>query len=539
MFGSILLMSIMMLFILKYDKEFKLKFRRFKKMPEEDGSFEYGSSRWATKKEIKKNYKTWTIDSKLKSGGIPVTYMDGKYYYSDKFDHTLIIGSTGSGKTISCILPLIFNLANAGESMVINDTKGELYSYTADYLKKHGYQIRIINLRDALASDGWNPLHLPYKYYKKNNIDEAGDMIENFSKSLCKNLSSKDMYWEKSANAVLNALCYALIEDAPSESQVNLYSIYNLLVEHGTKTIDRFNSLDLYFQQKPFGSLSKMSYATGSFAKGETRATLFSVLATVIKMFSDTGIANLTSRTDFELDDIGKKKTAVFLIIPDEKESRHELASLFIDQCYQALVNTAQNMKDGKMPVRVNFILDEFANMPPISSISNKITVSRSRNIRFYLVIQDFDQIKETYKDSAGTIKSNCTNWIYLLTSDNETAKEISNRLGKYTISSNRISTSTRLEQLDYNISSDKSLIGRELLMPDELMRFKLGEGLFMATRQYPIKSNFIPISNYGFKIKMSVIPKKQKDFKIDCFNLDEFRKKKIQDEEDKKVDLV
>ena len=256
-------------------------------------------------------------------------------------------------------------------------------------------------------------------------------------------------------------------------------------------------------------------------------------------MFSDTGIANLTSRTDFELDDIGKKKTAVFLIIPDEKESRHELASLFIDQCYQALVNTAQNMKDGKMPVRVNFILDEFANMPPISSISNKITVSRSRNIRFYLVIQDFDQIKETYKDSAGTIKSNCTNWIYLLTSDNETAKEISNRLGKYTISSNRISTSTRLEQLDYNISNDKSLIGRELLMPDELMRFKLGEGLFMATRQYPIKSNFIPISNYGFKIKMSVIPKKQKDFKIDCFNLDEFRKKKIQDEEDKKVDLV
>ena len=539
MFGSILLMSIMMLFILKYDKEFKLKFRRFKKMPEEDGSFEYGSSRWATKKEIKKNYKTWTIDSKLKSGGIPVTYMDGKYYYSDKFDHTLIIGSTGSGKPISCILPLIFNLANAGESMVINDTKGELYSYTADYLKKHGYQIRIINLRDALASDGWNPLHLPYKYYKKNNIDEAGDMIENFSKSLCKNLSSKDMYWEKSANAVLNALCYALIEDAPSESQVNLYSIYNLLVEHGTKTIDRFNSLDLYFQQKPFGSLSKMSYATGSFAKGETRATLFSVLATVIKMFSDTGIANLTSRTDFELDDIGKKKTAVFLIIPDEKESRHELASLFIDQCYQALVNTAQNMKDGKMPVRVNFILDEFANMPPISSISNKITVSRSRNIRFYLVIQDFDQIKETYKDSAGTIKSNCTNWIYLLTCDNETAKEISNRLGKYTISSNRISTSTRLEQLDYNISNDKSLIGRELLMPDELMRFKLGEGLFMATRQYPIKSNFIPISNYGFKIKMSVIPKKQKDFKIDCFNLDEFRKKKIQDEEDKKVDLV
>ena len=536
-FGTILLTTLIMLFILKYDKEFKLKLQRLKKLPKEDGSFEYGSARWATKKEIKKNYKVWNINSKIKSGGVPVTYMDGKFYYSDKFDHTLIIGSTGSGKTIGCILPLIFNLGSAGESMVINDTKGELYSYTSKYLKNKGYKIKIINLRDALASDGWNPLHLPYRYYKNNNKDEAGDMIENFSKSLCKNLSSKDMYWEKSANAVLSALCYALIEDAPSESQVNLYSIYNLLVEHGSKTIDRFNSLDLYFQQKPFGSLSKMSYATGSFAKGETRATLFSVLATVIKMFSDTGIANLTSRTDFELDSIGKEKTAVFLIIPDEKESRHELASLFVDQCYQALVNTAQSMKNGKMPIRVNFILDEFANMPVINSISNKITVSRSRNIRFYLAIQDFDQLKETYKESAGTIKSNCTSWIYLLTSDNESASEISKRLGKYTISSSRVSTSSRLEQLDYNISNDKSLIGRELLMPDELMRFKLGEGLYIATRQYPIKSTFLPIYQYGFKIKMSNIPKKEKNYIVDVFNLDDFRKKQTE-QEDNKIDL-
>ena len=186
--------------------------------------------------------------------------MDGKYYYSDSFDHTLIIGSTGSGKTICEIMPLIFNLGYAGESMVVNDVKGELYSHTSDFLKKQGYKIKVINLRDALSSDGWNPLHLPYKYYKDGNIDLAGDLIENFSKSLTKNLSSKDMYWEKSANAVLTALCYAIIEDAPKEEQVHLFSIYNMLVEHGAKIIDRFNSLDLYFQQKPFGNLAKMIY---------------------------------------------------------------------------------------------------------------------------------------------------------------------------------------------------------------------------------------------------------------------------------------
>ena len=344
------------------------------------------------------------------------------------------------------------------------------------------------------------------------------------------------MYWEKSATAVLSALCYALIEDCKTEDEVNLYSIYNLLVEHGTKTIDRFNSLDLYFQQKPMGSLSKMSYATGSFAKGETRATLFSVLATTIKMFSDTGIPNLTSHTDFELNSIGKEKSVVYMIIPDDMESRHELASLCIDQCYQALVNSAQSYRDGKMPIRVNFILDEFANMPPITSISNKITVSRSRNIRFYLVLQDFDQLKETYKDSAGTIKSNCTNWIYLLTSDNETAREISKRQGKYTISSERVSTSSRIEQLDYNISNDKSLLGRELLMPDELMRFKFGEALFIKARKYPVKTMAIPIYDYPIKFKKISLPIEVKNTEIKCFNLDEFRK--LKSSQENKIDL-
>lgn len=516
-----------MLFIFKYDKMLRLKIKRKKGLPEEDGSFEYGSSRWATEKEIKQNFKVWNIGDKLKSGGIPVTTINGKFYYSDSFDHTLIIGSTGSGKTICEIIPLIFNLGYAGESMIVNDTKGELYATTSDFLKKQGYKIKVINLRDALASDGWNPLHLPYKYYKNGNIDLAGDLIENFAKSLTKNLSSKDMYWEKSANAVLTALCYAIIEDAPTEDQVHLFSIYNMLVEHGSKTIDRFNSLDLYFQQKPFGNLAKMSYATGSFAKGETRATLFSVLATVIKMFSDTGIANLTSRTDFELDDIGKQKTAVFLVIPDEKKSRHELASLFIEQSYQALINNAQSFDNGKLPIRVNYILDEFSSMPPID-MSTKIAVSRSRNIRFYLIIQDFSQLKENYKEQAGTIKSNCTNWIYLLTSDNETAKEISTHLGKYTISSSRVSASGKAEQTDYNISNDKSLIGRELLMPDELMKFKFGDAIFVKTRMHPIKANIIPIANYPINYKLVPLPTNSKEYKIDCFSLDEFRKNKV-----------
>ncbi len=141
--------------------------------------------------------------------------------------------------------------------------------------------------------------------------------------------------------------------------------------------------------------------------------------------------------------------------------------------------------------------------------------------------MHNFYQLKETYKESAGTIKSNYTNWIYLLTMDNEIAKEISTRLGKYTISSSRVSTSTRLEQLDYNISNDKSLLGRELMMSDELMRFKFGDALFMKARMYPIKAKIKPISDYPIKIVMNKLPNKHKEFNIKCFDLDKFRKEK------------
>ncbi len=537
LFGTTLFYFITLLFIVKYTHNLKEKLKRKKsELPKVDGNLEYGSSRWATTKEIKDSFKSWDIGKNIKSGGLPVTYLDGNYYYADDFDHSLIIGSTGSGKSLCEIFPLIFNLGYAGESMIINDTKGELYSLTANFLKEHGYDIKIINLRDAYSSDKWNPLHLPYKYYKRKKIDEAGDLIENLSRSLTKNLSSKDMYWEKSTNAVLSALCYALMEDAKTEKEVHLFSIYNLLVEHGSKYIGRENSLDKYFQQKPQGSLAKLSYATGSFAKGDTRATLFSVLATVIKMFSDTGIANLTSFTNFELEEIGKKKTAVFLIIPDEKESRHELASLFIDQCYQALINEAQSYEDGKLPIRTNFILDEFGNMPPIPSISNKITVSRSRNVRFTIVIQNFKQLEEKYKESAETIKSNCTNWIYLLTSDNKTAKEISERLGKYTISSSRTSTSTRMQQIDFNISNDKSLMGRELLTAEELMRLKFGESIFMKTRMHPIKATIRPIMDYPINYSVSLLPNEKRRDKIKCFDLEKFRNRK--QKKDKRVEL-
>ena len=523
-YGIFLLFLLICLFVLNYYINLNYKIKEKDDIPDKSGSNEYGSARWASDKDLKR-FKTWDISKPIKSGGIVVTCNKDKFYYDDSTNHTLVIGTTGSGKTVSTIMPLIINLADASESMIINDSKGELLRKTNDYLINKGYKIKIINLREPTNSNFWNPLYLPYKYYKEKNLEKTVELVNDFSYSLCQEVSARDPYWSESSASVLSGLCLALIEDSKNKDEVHFNSIYNLLVEHGTKTlITKKNSLDDYFDSKEFGNLAKNYYATGGFAKGETRATIFSVLSSKLRIFNDVGIATMTSNTDFELEDIGKEKTAVFLVIPDEKEARHILGSLFIDQTYQSLVKVAQEQKDGKLPIRVNYLLDEFANMPPIKSFSNKITVSRSRNIRFYLIIQDFDQLKEKYKEQTGTIKSNCNNWIYLLTSDNDTAKEISDRLGKYTISSSRISSSTKINKIDFNISSDKSLIGRELLTPYELMKFKLGEGIFMQTRLNPIKSKFLQIDDYPIKIIEKKYIVKQTKYKLKLFDLDKFR---------------
>ncbi len=513
--------------LLYYKYSFKIKNSNNNKgVPKRVKSNEFGSSSFATMKEVRKNFTTWRFNKKNKAGGMVVAIDDNNYYIDTSSNHTLIIGNTGSGKTVSVIDPLIFNLADSGESMIINDVKGELYKTTYDYLKNKDYDIKVINLRDTSNSDFWNPLTIAYEYYKENNFEKEIETINDLSNAICEDVTSRDKYWQESSSSVLSALCLALIEDCKSESQVHFHSIYNLLVEHGAKKYGDQNSLDKYFSDRPFGSVAKNLYSTGNFARGETRATIFSILASKLRVFGDTGVSYMTSKTSFNIRDIGRKKTAIFLIIPDEKISRHFIGSLFINQIYQVLVEEAQKESSGTLPIRVNFILDEFSNMVKIAEFSKKLTVARSRNIRFYLVIQDFNQLQENYKESAGTIKSNAANWLYLSTNDYNSARELSNRIGKYTISTTRTSSSNRYGKADFNLSSDTSLTGRDLITADELINFKVGEAIILRTRMSPIKTNLKQISDYPFKYKVTdTIEVKQDEFhKLELFDLDTFR---------------
>lgn len=525
--GSLIAEGLFILALLYYRYNFKIKNSNNKNgIPKRIKSNEFGSSTFATLKDIRKNFTTWRFNKDNKSGGMVVAIDDNNYYVETSSNHTLIIGNTGSGKTVSVIDPLIFNLADSGESMIINDVKGELYKTTYDYLKEKDYDVKVINLRDTSNSDFWNPLTIAYEYFKENNFEKEIETVNDLSNAICEDVTSRDKYWQESSSSVLSALCLALLEDCKSESQIHFHSIYNLLVEHGAKKYGDQNSLDKYFSDRPFGSVAKNLYSTGNFARGETRATIFSILASKLRVFGDTGVSYMTSKTSFNIRDIGRQKTAIFLIIPDEKISRHFIGSLFINQVYQVLVEEAQKEKTGTLPIRVNFILDEFSNMVKIAEFSKKLTVARSRNIRFYLVIQDFNQLQENYKESAGTIKSNTANWVYLSTNDYNTAHELSNRIGKYTISTTRTSSSNRYGKADFNLSSDTSLTGRDLITADELINFKVGEAIILRTRMSPIKTNLKQISDYPFKYKITdTIEVKQDEFhKLELFDLDTFR---------------
>ena len=382
--GILLTECLLILFLLYYRYNFKIKnYNNENGIPKRVNSNEFGSSDFATIKDIKNNFSTWHFGKNDGAGGMVVAIKDNKYYVDTSSNHTLVVGSTGSGKTVSVIFPLIFNLADNEESMIINDVKGEIYKTTYDYLKNKGYDIAVINLRDTSNSDFWNPLTLAYQYYQENNFEKEIEIINDLSNAICEDVTSRDKYWQESTSSVLSALCLALIEDAKKESQVHFHSIYNLLVEHGSKKYGDQNSLDKYFNDRPFGSTAKNLYASGNFARGETRATIFSILASKLRVFGDTGISYITSESSFNIRNIGKKKTAVFLIIPDEKLSRHFIGGLFVNQVYQTLVEEAQKTISGELPVRVNFIIDEFCNTIKISELSKKLTVARSRKIRF------------------------------------------------------------------------------------------------------------------------------------------------------------
>lgn len=476
---------------------------------------EKGYARWSKEKEIKNAPKVVKVpisekDSKA-AGAVLIN--DGKnMWVDDSENHTLVIGATGSGKTKSVVDPLVYSLAKAKESMIITDPKGEIYKEHSNMLRNRGYDIIVLNFREPQHGNCWNPLTLPYQLYKAGNTDKATELVDDVALNILKDKKAQDPFWENSAADYFSGVALGLFEDA-KEDEINLNSI-SYVTTVGEEKCPPSNYIKEYFNMKGESSTPYVFASNTINSPTETKGGILSVFRQKIRLFaSREQLSEMLSRSDFNMRDIGKKPTAVFMVIHDEKTTYHALATIFIKQCYETLIDVAQE-SGGKLPVRTNFILDEFANMPPLKDVTTMVTAARSRQVRFTFIIQNFAQLNDVYgKEDAETIRSNCGNLIYLLTTELAALEEISKLCGE-----------KKSKEKDKTASTP-------LVTVSDLQKMKLFEAIIMRSRLNPFKTKLKPSFeiDWGEKFPLADFPERTKG-EIGIFDLKDFVNKRRKD---------
>lgn len=472
-----------------------------------------GYSRWAKEKEIKEDKGVVKVDptsSSVEAAGIPLINNGTNLWVDNGEYHNLIIGATGSGKSQTVVIPMVNLLAKHGESMIITDPKGELYENSAEYLKSRGYNIIVLNFRDPQKGNAWNPLTLPYRYYKEGNHDKATELLDDVALNILSDPNGKsDPFWEKSAADYFSGLALGLFEDA-KEEEINLNSI-NYMSTVGEEKFPPSNFSKEYFTLKGEASSAYIFASNTINSPNETKGGILSVFRQKIRTFSSReNLSEMLSYSDFDIKRIGNEKTAVFIIVQDEKTTYHGLATIFIKQCYESLVDVAQT-NGGKLPIRTNFILDEFPNMPQLRDVSSMVTAARSRLIRFTFIIQNFAQLKQVYgAEVAETIKGNCGNLIYLISTELSALEEISKMCGEVKSGDNDKTAST------------------PLVTVTDLQKLKLFEAIIIRWRLSPFKTKYTPNfeMNWGIEAKKADYKERQTK-KVELFNIKDFVKEK------------
>lgn len=470
--------------------------------------------------------------------------------------HGIIIGSTGSGKTTTFINPMIQILAasGAGSSMIMTDPKGELYQLHSGFLKERGYKVMVLDLRDTYSSFRWNPLgdiydryqlyieagnnifehtdpvdsyenltlinekdqygEVWYEYYgsayavldeliidarmKKQQIyDELYEDLNDLISVLCPIESQDDPVWEKGARSIVMATALAMLEDSENPElgmTKEKYNFYNLNKAISNSENEFLEVKNYFAGRSPIARCVSLSKQVTT-AADNTLSSYMSIAFDKMSMFNDEGICALTAGTDIDPNIFADEKTDLFMKIPDEKDTRHALAAMFILCIYKALIKKASAREDLSLPRNVYFILDEFGNMPKIDKFDKMITVGRSRKIWFNMVVQSYAQLNNVYGDTvADIIKSNCGMKMFIGSNDINTCKEFSELCGNMTVSTSSVSGSV---SADKDINYSQSLQTRPLIYPSELQRLNnresTGNSIIVTFGNFPLKTKFTP----------------------------------------------
>lgn len=420
-----------------FDKSRSDEFRKFFSQLE---SFEKGLNQYKIAEDEFVKVHTNFAFTENNLGGLPLAWNreEGTVAVDQTDSHSLIIGPTGSKKTRLVAMPTVRIMGSAGESVIISDPKAEIYARTVEYLRSLDYDINVINLRIPDYSKRWNPLNIPYHFYCNGDMDKACEFANDIAQNMIPHIEGKDPFWDNSAASFLFGLIILLFKycheyDMP-EKHVNLKNIFEIrnVLFAGIDTNKSF----LWEYAKKDAFIRNSLIGTVETAK-DTRAGILSTFDQAMRNISiQPNLLDMLSGDELDLNQFLKKKQALYLIMPDEKTSYHRLVSLFVKQSYEYFIYLAQkdlydkSVEAGYLPIRINYILDEFSSLPTVSDFPAMITAARSRNIRFVLFVQSKHQLRQRYGDETETIMANCLNWVFLTTRELSLLKDISELCG-------------------------------------------------------------------------------------------------------------
>jgi len=388
----------------------------------------------------------------------------------------LLYGGSGAGKSASYVIPNALQLLG---SYVFTDPKGELYDKTAGFFKENGYDVKVLNLVNPENSDGYNPLtHI------KSEIDV--DVIANTIMKGQSEGGQSDPYWDNMAEMLLKALIYFLRAVRPPEEQ-NLASCAEMV--RAANNSGGGNKLTELMEVLPYDHPARMNYKSIEIAPEKTYSSILSTLQSKLGKFDSKEIAEVTSSNTIDFEQIGAKKSVVYVISSDTHTAYDFLLTIFFSQMIQQLYDFADK-NGGALPVPTYFILDEFANIGHIPDFDKKISTSRSRKISFSVILQNLDQLEAVYEKANETIIGNCDTHVFLGSNSQKTVEYFSKQLGEKTISRNNHSVNRDKDFWKTGSSDSDQIMARALMTPDELRRMDNDLCIIFEKGIKPIKAN-------------------------------------------------
>lgn len=467
--------------------------------------------------------------------------------------HTLVVGNTRSGKGESFVKPNIQILSEleTKPSFVVTDPKGELFDSNAAKLRKRGYDVKVLDLRQPFKSDRWNPLSNVYdlyqealhikkevylhrnetpeqcglKYDKKAKFGDAwfefrGEAystevemetaVEGSKQTIFGEISStvqdianimmplddpKQASWVHGARDFMKAILLSMLEDSAdpnlgmTKEKYNMFNFYRIANIKSDDEDDKFSILRDYFEgrSKIFGVKELGNAVTTS--SQATASSYLSVLTPALGLFADPAVCFVTSDTEIEFSTFTSKPSALFIKVPDETPVYHKIAGMMVEQLYKELVDQA-NEQGGSLKRPVIFMLDEFANLPKFEKMGGYISVGAGRHIYFFIIVQDYSQLAAKYGDQeAKTIKNNCNLKVFVGSNEMQTLKEFQELLGSKTVEVTTESTSKGEGKDAKSTSKQTTEQKRDLMFVEELQTLPEDHIVCVLTKCKPMKT--------------------------------------------------